>query len=131
MTKLIKRVKDYSYRERLEKLQLTILLKKLKGDLTETFKIIDGISIYGKHFFSISPWTGNLLSRQISKTKSIYQMNFFFAKGVTYFWNKLRNQIKNINSVKKNLRLNWMISEIMLRKRIYDGTLQNLIFFHF
>ena len=71
-TQLIKRVKDYSYRERLEKIGLTTLLEKKvgRGDLTETFKIINGISNYGRHFFNISPWTGNLLSLQIFKKRS-------------------------------------------------------------
>ena len=49
-------------------------------------------------FFNISPRIGNLLSRQISKTKSIKQMNIF-ANKIIYFWNKLPNQIKNRNTV--------------------------------
>ena len=36
------------------KLGLTILLKKrMRGDLIEIFKIINGISNYDRHFFSI------------------------------------------------------------------------------
>ena len=51
MTKLIKRVKDSSHKEREEKSGLTTLLdRRLRGDLTETFKIIDGISNYGRYF---------------------------------------------------------------------------------
>ena len=46
VTKLIKRVKDYSYREKLEKLGLTNLQERR----VETFKIIDGISNYGWRF---------------------------------------------------------------------------------
>ena len=64
-----KKIKDY--RERLKKLQLT---RKKK---TETFKIIHGISNYGRHFFNISSQTGNLLTTQISKTKSVNQLDFF------------------------------------------------------
>ena len=42
VTKIIKRVKDYSYRERLEKLGLTTFLKwKMRGDLIWTFKIVE------------------------------------------------------------------------------------------
>ena len=41
----------------------------------------------------------------------------FFAIRVIYFWNKLPNQIKNSNSV-KILRLNWSISEIMIKKKL-------------
>ena len=43
--------------------------------------------------------TGNLLSGQISKTKSINQL-YFFANRVIYFLNKLPNQIKNGSSIK-------------------------------
>ena len=50
----------------------------MRGDLIETFKIINGISNYGRHFFNISPRTGNVLSGEISKTKSTNQLNFFF-----------------------------------------------------
>ena len=47
VTKLIKRVKDYNYRERLEKLGLTILLERtMEDNLMETFKIIYGIFHY-------------------------------------------------------------------------------------
>ena len=47
----IKRVKDYSYTKRLEELGKTTLLEKImKGDLIETFKIINGISNYSRHF---------------------------------------------------------------------------------
>ena len=47
-----KRVNTNSYRERLEKLGLTILLeRRIRDDLIETFKIIHGISNYGGHFF--------------------------------------------------------------------------------
>ena len=40
-TKIIKRVKDYSYSERLEKLGFTILLeRKMRGGPTETFQLM-------------------------------------------------------------------------------------------
>ena len=46
MTKLIKRLKDYSYRERLEKLRWTILLqRRIRGDLLEMFKIMEFLII--------------------------------------------------------------------------------------
>ena len=86
MTKLIKRARDYSYRERLEKLGWTFLLeRRMRGDLIETFKIIYGIFNYGRHSFNISSWTENLLSRQVAKTKSFNQLNFF-AYRIIYFF---------------------------------------------
>ena len=50
VTKIIKKVKDYNHRERLEKLGWTTLLeRRMKGDLIESFKIINGISNNGRH----------------------------------------------------------------------------------
>ena len=77
----------------------------MRGDLIETFKIINGISNYGRHFLNISPQTGNLLSRHISRMKSINQLIFFFfffANRVIYSLNKLPNQIKS-NHVKNSM----------------------------
>ena len=42
-----------------------------------------------------------------------------------YFWNKLPNQIINGSSVNV-LKSNWMIFEIMVRKRIQDGVLKTI-----
>ena len=78
----------------------------MRSDLIETFKIINEISNYRRHFFNISPQTENLLSRQISKIKSTNQVNFF-ANRVIYFWNKLPNQMKNRYSV-KNFKIVWV-----------------------
>ena len=75
----------------------------MRGDLNETFRITNGISNYERHFFNISPQTGNLLSRQIPKIKSTNKLDLF-ANRVMYFWNKLPNQIKNCNSV-ENLKI--------------------------
>ena len=78
VTIMIKCVKSYSYWEKLEKLWSTTLLERRKrGDVIEILKIIYGISNYGRDFFNISLWSENLLSRQISKTKSTYQLDFF------------------------------------------------------
>ena len=45
VTKIIKRVKDYSYMERFLKFGLiTLLERKMTSDLIETFKIINGIN---------------------------------------------------------------------------------------
>ena len=78
VTKLIKRVEKISNRERSEKLGLITLLKRrMREDLTETFKIINGISNYGRHSLNISSQNANLLWRQILKTKSINQLDYF------------------------------------------------------
>ena len=60
------------------KLGLTTKLERItRGDLIETFKIINWISNYCRHFLNISPQTRNLLSRQIFKSKSTNQLNIF------------------------------------------------------
>ena len=108
--------------ERLKKFGLTTLHeKRLRGDLIKTFKIINEISNYGRHFLIIS-WTGNLLSKPISNTKSTNQLDFEFFFFVfifllreSWFLDKLLHQVKNGNSV-KTLKLNWRISEKMVRK---------------
>ena len=48
VTKLIKLVKDDSYRERFEKLSLIASLERIRGALIETFKIGNGISCFGR-----------------------------------------------------------------------------------
>ena len=52
----------------------------MRGNLIETFKIINEISNYGRYFFNFSLHIGNFQSRQISKTKSINQLDFFLLK---------------------------------------------------
>ena len=50
-----KKRKDYSYRERVEKLGLSTLLeRRMRCNLIETFKIVNGISKYSRYFFTIS-----------------------------------------------------------------------------
>ena len=77
--------------------------------------MINWITDYGRYLFNIPPQTGNLLSKQISKTKSTKQLDFF-ANRVIYFGNKLPNQIKGSNRVEN---FNLMNSEI--RKRNQEG----------
>ena len=57
----------------------------MRGDQSETFKIINGIFNYGGSFFKISPQTGNLLSRQILKTKSTNKLDIFLQIGQFIF----------------------------------------------
>ena len=60
MTKIIKLEKDYSYQVRLQKLRLTNLQERsVRGDLTETLKMINGMSNYCRRLFN------NLLELEI------------------------------------------------------------------
>ena len=56
LTKLIRRVKDYSYKERLEKIELaTLLERRMGGGLIVAFKIINEFPNYSEYFFKTSP----------------------------------------------------------------------------
>ena len=59
--------------------------------------------------FNISSRTWKLMSREISKIELTNQLDFFFFLLIG-FRNKLDNQIKNRNKVKRIKRLNGMIS---------------------
>ena len=109
VTKIIKRLKDYSYKERLKKCESINLLEiRIRGDLTEAFKIITEISNYGRHLFNFSPEIGSLLIRQILKIKStkwIFLLIVSYIFGIDYI---IRSKTA---MVLKILSLNLIISE--------------------
>ena len=99
ITRIINGLGDLSYKQRLETLGLTTLLeRRMRGDLIETFKILNDKNNYGKDFFNVSSRTGNLLSRPISQTKTTKQLDFFSNRVIKY-WNKLPNDVKSSTSV--------------------------------
>ena len=106
ITRVIYGLEDLNYKHRLESLGLTTLLeRRMRGDLIETFKILNDKNNYGKDFFNVSSRTGNLLSRSMSKTKTTKQLDFFSNRVIKY-WNKLPNHVKNstsVNNFKNNL----------------------------
>ena len=82
------------YHERLKKLGLTTLLeRRMRGDLIETFKILNGLNDYGNNFFNLSTRTNNLVARPGSRNID------FFGERVIKFWNKLPEHVKTRNSV--------------------------------
>ena len=79
-TKSDKNNKDYSYWEKLKKLGLTTLLEgRIRDDLIETFKIINGIFNCDKHFFQYVPMNWKFTFK-ISKTKPTSQLDLFANK---------------------------------------------------
>ena len=58
-------------------LLLTLLERRMRGNLIETFKIINRISNWGSQFFSIFLLKQEIYY-QISKTKSTNQMDMFY-----------------------------------------------------
>ena len=91
-TRIVDGMSDLNYKQRLQKLGMTILLeRRMRGDLIECFKILNGFNNYGKQFFNFSSRTNNLVSR--SKNLD------FFGERVRNYWNKLPEHIKSKNSV--------------------------------
>ena len=72
----------------------TLLERRMRGDLIETFKILNDFNKYGKPFFNISGRTQNLIYR----SHKVTNMDFF-SERVAHFWNKLPEFVKNQNSV--------------------------------
>ena len=93
-TRVIDGMENFSYRERLKTLGLTTLLeRRMRGDLIETFKTLNDFNNYGKTFFNLSERTNNLLVRPNTRNLD------FFGERVINYWNKLPEYVKNKNSV--------------------------------
>ena len=93
-TRLVTGMDSLTYHERLKKLGLTTLLeRRMRGDLIEAFKILNGLNDYGNKFFNLSARTNNLVARPGSTNMD------FFGERVIKFWNKLPEYVKTKNSV--------------------------------
>ena len=78
---------ELPYRERLNKLNLTTLIeRRARGDLIETFKILSGIANYGGEMFRVSRSGNNILypTGKLSKNEQD-----FFSTRVIQYSNKL------------------------------------------
>ena len=101
-TRMVDGMDGLSYSERLKKLKLTTLLeRRMRGDLIETFKILKSKTNYGANFFNLSGRTSNLIARPggVKNTD-------FFSERVVNYYNKLPETIKSketVNSFKNNL----------------------------
>ena len=96
-TRLIKGIGLMTYEERLSQLSLTTLLeRRARGDLIETFKIINGLANYGKDFFTVSNKSSNIVIG--INTNNRYKHDFLSRRVVKY-WNKLPSNVKYSNSV--------------------------------
>ena len=93
-----------SYENRLKKLGLTTLLeRRARGDLIETFRIVSGIAKYGQNLFNISRSGINLVSRPGDQNSFKHS---FFSRRVISYWNKLPSHVKlakTVNTFKNNL----------------------------
>ena len=101
-TKMIPNLKNKSYEERLNILNLTTLeTRRLRGDLIEVFKICKGFdslepSLFFK--FSTAPTRGHML-KLVKPRCHLDVRKFSFAHRVVDIWNSLDNSIIACNSI--------------------------------
>ena len=96
-TRMIDGVGLLTYENRLQELNLTTLLeRRARGDLIETFKILNGFSHYGRHFFKISRSGQKLISRP--GDQNTFKHSFFARRTINY-WNKLPSNVMEATSI--------------------------------
>ena len=96
-TRAIDGVGLLTYKNRLEKLGLTTLLeRRARGDLIETFKILSGIADYGSSLLKLSHTGRNLVTRPGDHNSFKHK---FFSRRVVFYWNKLPTAVKNAETV--------------------------------
>ena len=105
-TRMINGIGLWTYKERLHELKLTTLLeRRMRGDLIETFKVVNGHVNYGSNLFGHSR-TGRHLVARACTSKLTNNKRDFFAQRVLKYWNKLPENIRNsptVNSFKNRL----------------------------
>ena len=107
VTSCIQGMDNLSYRQRLDKLGLTTLFeRRMRGDLIEVFKTLNGYSSSASNVLKQSDRTGNLLVNERRKRCTRSMENDFFGSRVASYWNKLPSKVKNstsVNNFKSNL----------------------------
>jgi len=93
-TKLVSSLKKLSYETRLDKLGLlTIEKRRIKGDLIETYKMINGMeNVKMNQFFEFSNTGYNLRGHDKKLVINRSRLNtrkFFFSNRVAHHWNNL------------------------------------------
>ena len=101
------------YSERLRELRLTTLAeRRLRGDLIETFKIVNGLVDYGENIFRLSRSGSNIVSKcHIGEDASlrVKRLNSsFISEQVKSFWNHLPVSVKNSANVDM-FNLTWKV----------------------
>ena len=91
-TRLVEGILLLPYKDSLKELQLTTLLeRRMRGDIIETFKIISGKVDYGKEIFRLSRSKANILKDG--------RGDHFLSNRVANYWNKIPGYIKEANTV--------------------------------
>ena len=76
----------------------------MRGDLIETYKILNGHNNYGTDFFNLSSRTSNLLARP-AKCSNLN----FISERVIFYWNKLPTFVNDLLKIKKVLIVSKML----------------------
>jgi len=100
-----------SYEERLVETGLTTLVdRRIRGDLIETFKMVKGISTVDyRHFFNIAEVNTGVRRHRYKLTKERSRLNIradFFSQRVVNHWNHLPEEVvetQSTNSFKNRL----------------------------
>ena len=96
-TRMIDGLGLMTYRERLDKLNLTTLLeRRVRGDLIEMFKIQEGFVGYGSDLFGRS---GRTVAARSKTHRFTTNETDFFAQRVLRYWNSLPPLVKASESV--------------------------------
>ena len=130
--------------ERLRVLNLTTLAeRRIRGDLIETFKIMNNIVPYCRGIFDVGQSGVNIISKTSSHSDSAIRKcrNSYFSNRVHEYWNKLPNYCKSscsVDAFKSNLdrfkRFNsniidtgnfWEVSHLLLEKLEGPSYLKN------
>lgn len=103
-TRLVNGIGTLPYSERLEALNLTTLAeRRLRGDLIETFKIVNNLVSYGRDIFCLGRSGRNILSKSRKFKSSSTKVNNLFksslSQRITHYWNRLPSHVKSSNDV--------------------------------
>lgn len=129
-TRMIDGIGLLSYKERLEILKLTTLLeRRMRGDLIETFKVLNKLVNYGQNWFNI------IRSGRKLKYTQRKEGPDFLANRVVKYWNKLpayvtsaetvvsfKNQLENFKTENYHLIGNYWELSAEIFSRIQDSS---------
>ena len=111
----------------------TLAERRIRGDLIETFKIINSLVDYGKGIFKLSQSGKNIIAeKSFSASKNIEKLRMSFLPGrIKDYWNSLPLFVKlskDVNDFKCNLDIHknkctticknnfWNVSDLVLER---------------
>ena len=86
----------------MDRLKLTTLAeRRLRGDLIETFKVVNNKVQYGQQLFKLGRSRRNLINRVNAKSpKDICRISAsFISERVRPYWNDLPKSVRNVETV--------------------------------